>query len=404
MGARDEVRRALGSLLDVAPDRVALFWKGRVALHALLRAMGIGAGDEVIVPAFTCVVVPSAILYAGATPVYADIDPRTYTLDPAAVGARISPRTRAILAQNTFGLPADLDALADLAEPGGIVVLDDACHGLGGAHRGAALSERVAGAFYSAQWSKPVSAGLGGIAVARDADVARALRRIEATAPVPSAGSAITLELLRRGREVAEGRIGFGRLRDTYHALTRLGLGPPSSEDAELTAPTMPPRYLRRMAPMQARALLRALGRLPTDTAHRRAVARRYDAALAELGLPVPFVPEYAEHGYLRYPLVTLDRTAFLSAARRAGVEVGDWFVSPLHPLTERLERWGYEAGRCPVGDRVAATIVNLPTGPETGPREVDRVVTFVRDHAVLVAPSTTARIGPATARSGRPR
>jgi perosamine synthetase len=256
----------------------------------------------------------------------------------------------------------------------------------------------VAGAFYSAQWSKPVSAGLGGIAVARDPAVARELRRIEAGAPAPPSTTAITLEILRRGRELADHRIGFARLRETYHALTRLGLGPPSSDDAELTAPTMPAGYLRRMAPMQARALLRALDHLEADTVHRRAVAARYDAALAELGLPVPAVPAYAQHAYLRYPLLTTDRAAFLAEARRASLQIGDWFVSPLHPITERLERWGYQPGSCPVGDRVAATVVNLPTGPETGPREVDRVIAFVRDHADLVAPSATARIGAATA------
>ena len=91
--AHAELRRAMAELIGVPPDHVTLFWKGRVAFYAILRALGVGPGDEVIVPAFTCVAVPNAILYTGATPVYVDIDEASYTADPAAVAAALSPRT-----------------------------------------------------------------------------------------------------------------------------------------------------------------------------------------------------------------------------------------------------------------------------------------------------------------------
>ena len=122
-------RAAIATQLDAAPDEVALFAKGRVALYAILRGLGVGPGHEVIVPAFTCVAVPNAILYTGARPVYVDIDPETYTVDPALVQAAITDRTRVILAQNTFGLSADLDRLEAIASEHDLTVVDSVLAG-----------------------------------------------------------------------------------------------------------------------------------------------------------------------------------------------------------------------------------------------------------------------------------
>src|SRR5262245_22211005 len=84
------------------------FWKGRIALYSMLRALGIGSGDEVIVPGYTCVMVPGPVIYTGATPVYVDIDPQHYNLQPNAVARAITPRTKAILVQHTYGYPAPI--------------------------------------------------------------------------------------------------------------------------------------------------------------------------------------------------------------------------------------------------------------------------------------------------------
>jgi len=185
VSAHDELRRRVGAMVGVPPKQVSLFWRGRVAMYALLRALGVGPGDEVIVPAFTCVAVPNAVLYAGATPVYVDIDEATYTADPAAVAAAMTPRTRVVLAQNTFGLSADLDALTAAAQPYGAVVIDDCTHGLGGTYKGRPNGAAADAAFYSTQWSKPISTGLGGIAIARDADGAKRIRELEHAALEP---------------------------------------------------------------------------------------------------------------------------------------------------------------------------------------------------------------------------
>jgi perosamine synthetase len=371
MTPRDELRQAMGELVGVPADHVTLFWKGRVALYAILRALGIGPGDEVVVPAFTCVAVPNAILYTGATPVYADIDEATYTADPAAVRAAIGPRTRAVLAQNTFGLSSDLDALTEAAATQGAVVIDDCTHGLGGTYRGRPNGAAAHAAFYSTQWSKPISTGLGGIAVTTDARLARELAALERAAREPSAMQCALLGamLLARERVATPRTLRAGRA--VYRRVSRAGLVPGSSSRGELAGPVMPGSFVARMSDFQARLGARRLATLGARLHRRRAVAERYSAWLAAHGGTPAHEPASSAHAFLRYPLRVSERDAFVDDAARRGVLLGDWFHSPLYPIAdEDLGRWGYRLGSNPVAERVAREIVNLPTdvapdGPE---------------------------------------
>ena len=383
----DALRRDIGEYLGVDPRGVGLFWKGRVAFYALLKALGIGPGDEVVLPAFTCVVVPNAVIYAGATPVFADIDSQTMTIDPGSVSRVLTHRTRVVMAQNTFGLPADFDALAEATAGSKAVILDDATHGLGSEYRGARLNSRVAGAFYSSQWSKPISSGLGGVAVTADPQLAAAIREIERAAARPGIVNRWSLRLLRTGYGVASRHLGTGQMRRFYHAVARAGIGVPSSGEDELDAPEMPDRYLQRMEAAEASVVREKLARLPGDVERRRRVAAAYDDMVVSLGRRPPQTPSYAHHGWLRYPLHVADRKGLTTAAVRAGIEVGDWFVSPLHPVTSHLERWQYRLGSCPIAERTAAHIVNLPTHSRVTRSTIEATASFLRQNVTLVGP-----------------
>jgi perosamine synthetase len=372
--AHDDLRRAMGALIGVPPDHVTLFWRGRVAMYAILRALGIGEGDEVIVPAFTCVAVPNAVLYAGATPVYVDIDEATYTADPPAVAAAMSPRTRAVLAQNTFGLSADLDALRAVAAPHGAVVVDDCTHGLGGAYKGRPNGAASHAAFYSTQWSKPISTGLGGIAVTTDTALARELAAIESAAPEPTMRDRALLATLLVARErIATPRtIRAGRA--AYRAVSRVGLVPGSSSGGELAGTEMPQSFVARLSGFQARLATRRLATLDAAVRRRRTMADTYSAWLTAHGKTTPREPDWAQHSYLRYPIRVRERDAFVAEADRRGVLLGDWFHSPLYPIDEDLGRWGYRWGSNPIAERVSGEIVNLPVDLAPDGREARAV------------------------------
>ncbi len=156
------------------------FWKGRVALYAILESLGIGPGDEVIVPGFTCVVVPNAVLYRGARPVYVDIEGTSFTMDVSDIAKKITSRTKAIIVQHTYGIPAEMDAIMAIAVRGGIPVIEDCAHALGSTYKDRIVGSIGAAAFFSSQWSKPYTTGMGGMAVSADRSLCLKLASIQA--------------------------------------------------------------------------------------------------------------------------------------------------------------------------------------------------------------------------------
>src|SRR5689334_23149354 len=130
-----EYKKELAAQLDLSDKNIFLFWKGRVALYSILSALDVKENDELIRPAFTCVVVPNAIIYLGAKPVYVDIDPSTYNMDVSKLESKITGKTKVIIAQNTFGLSPDIDSIVSIASRHKIAVIEDCAHGFGGTYK-----------------------------------------------------------------------------------------------------------------------------------------------------------------------------------------------------------------------------------------------------------------------------
>jgi perosamine synthetase len=384
-GAEARYKQALADHVGVSADAIALFWKGRVGLYAILRALGVGPGDEVIIPAFTCVVVPNAILYLGARPVYADIDPATYNAEAEGFERRISPRTKVILAQNTFGLAPDLDPILDLARAHGIRLVEDCAHGFGGSYKSRANGTIADVSFFSSQWSKPISTALGGFTVTTDTALAGELRTIEAALARPTAADRLMLRLLLFARKRVLRRAGYWAGLRLYRGLSRRNLVIGSSDRGEVEAPVMPAGFLKGLSEVQAREGVAEVARIEAAVEHQRRVAAAYRDALGRLGAAVPVEPSYATHTFLRFPLLTNDQQAFVARAMNERIEVGDWFTSPIHPVTTGLDVWLYRWGDNPVAERTCGRIVNLPTHTDVDARQTERVIEFVSRNRELV-------------------
>ncbi|MBI5667640.1 MAG: DegT/DnrJ/EryC1/StrS family aminotransferase [Chloroflexi bacterium] len=149
---------------------------GTAAIEVTLAALGIGPGDEVIVPDFTFIATASAVLFAGALPVLVDVDPHTYCVDPAAVEAAITPRTKAIIAVHMGGHPADLDALVDISRKHGLPLVEDCAHAHASEWRGRKIGTFGTAGTFSFQSSKTMTAGEGGIIITNDAEFERLAR------------------------------------------------------------------------------------------------------------------------------------------------------------------------------------------------------------------------------------
>lgn len=292
-----------GSLKREFEDRWATFTashhatavtNGTISLEIALRALGVGSGAEVIVPPYTFLATASAVLQINALPVFADIDPETYNIDPAAVESAITPRTRAVIAVHLGGQPADLDALTDVCHRHGLALIEDAAHAHGAQWRGRQVGSFGDFGSWSFQASKNLSAGEGGALTTDNADLARAAYSLHNCGRSP---------------------------------------GGPWHEHQQLGG-----NY--RLTEWQAAVLLAGLQRLPDQIVNRERCARILDAALAEIPGIRPLTRDprttvHAHHLYLfRYAPEAFGGMAladFVAALVRHGIPASQGYPVPLN-------------------------------------------------------------------------
>ncbi|MBI5630404.1 MAG: aminotransferase class I/II-fold pyridoxal phosphate-dependent enzyme [Elusimicrobia bacterium] len=333
------------------------FGAGRMALYAVLEALGVGPGDEVVIPAFTCVVVPNAILYRGARPVYVDIEPRFFNIDVSKVEAAISPRTKALYAQHTFGVACDVDGLREIGRRRGLPVIEDGAHALGTVYRGGAVGSLTEVAFFSSDHSKVINTHLGGMAVTSDDSLAARLREIQARSPSPDMGTSRRLvrSFLLEYPCFSPAFLWLGR---SIHALLdRAGLLFFFRDELETSKPA---GYPCRLSAAQARLGLSQLGDLERNLAHRRRIAGWLEGKIGWSGMDAG---ELNASTWLRYSFLVKDREKFEAAFKRR-FDLGVWFTSVVAGRCRDLEAVGYRPGSCPIAELAARHIVNFPTHP----------------------------------------
>ncbi|MDX6702725.1 MAG: perosamine synthetase [Baekduia sp.] len=296
------------------------------ALYAAAAAAGVGPGDEVIVSPYTMTASAVCALVHGAVPVFADVDADTFCLDPQSVRARITPRTKAIVAVDLFGLPAPMDALMAIAREHGLTLIEDAAQAPGASWQGRSAGTLGHIGVYSLNYHKTIHCGEGGIAVTDDPRLAQrlALARNHGEAAVEAMGST-----------------EYDVLGCNY-----------------------------RMGEIEAAIARVQLDRLESLTAPRIAHAEHLNARLADLeGITSPHVPEGARHVYYLYvnrldpDVLGVSRAAFAAALRAEGVPVVEGYVAPLYrqPLYRRRAAAAlrgadvpdYADGLCPVTERL---------------------------------------------------
>src|SRR6058998_3607516 len=234
-------------------------------LHLALAAIGVGPGDEVIVPSFTFIASANAILYTGATVVFCEVDPRTFNADPADIERRITKKTKALMPVDQIGLGCDIDAINDISKRHGIDVVEDAAPTIGGTYKGRRVGSNAHQTVFSFHPRKVITTGEGGMITTDDDALADRARKLRAHGM-----SVSDLDRHKADRVIIEEYNDLG--------------------------------FNYRMTDIQASIGLVQLRRLDELLRLRRAKAKRYDQELSEIrGLRVPFVPSYAEHTYQSY-------------------------------------------------------------------------------------------------------
>ena len=358
------------------------FWKGRVALYAILKAMGVGEGDEIILPGYSCVMDVNPIMYTGAKPVYVDIEPNLYNINLDLLEEKITERTKAIIALHTYGYPAEMDRLMEIANRHNIPVIEDCCLALGSKYKGKIVGTFGKAAYFSFQWNKPFTTGLGGMAVTNDDELAANIQSLidKELLPVPTRRAIILALQLCVYRTFIYPRT-TALAQNIFRWLTKKGIVVGSSSMEELKKPQMADDFFMGISSTQARAGLRQLRKLESNIAHRRKMAKLYDELLLADGWDIPTVkvPDYMQPVLVRYPLRVTDKWAAIELAAQKGIELGTWFEAPLHPKETNHELYHYRWGQCPQAELAAKEVVNLPLHPRTSEKTIRRTVEFIR-------------------------
>lgn len=304
---------------------------GTDALVLVLDALGIGDGDEVVTTPFTFFATAEAISRRGAVPVFVDVDPVTFNIDPEKIEAAVTPRTKAILPVHLFGHPADMDPILALAERYRLAVVEDACQAFGAQYKDRPVGGLGHAACFSFFPTKNLSTmGDGGMIATSDPDLAANIRKLR----------------------------HHGSSTKYYH--DTIG-------------------YNSRLDELHAMILLAAIEHIGPWNERRRALAKRYRQALGQLShLDLPGEAPGARSVYHLYCIGSDEREAILNSLRQAGVQTGVYYPCPLH-LQQAYAPLGYRPGDFPVAERLARRLFAIPMHPFLSDAEQDHIVSAMR-------------------------
>ena len=330
-----------------APEAVATT-SCTTALQLALYASGVGPDDEVIVPSLSFIATANAVWQCGATPVFADIDPLTYNLDPADVERKLTERTKAVMPVHQVGLPADMDSFHDLAERHRLVLVEDAACAIGALHRDRPIGSLGNLACFSFHPRKVITCGEGGMIAVHDPNLAERLRRLR------------------------------------QHAMDQSALARHAAQDVVIEH--YPERgWNARMTDLQAVVGLRQLDVLDTVLAERRRLAERYSTSLAGVPwLETPYEPQYAERTWQSYP-VRVGADAPVGAAELMRRLFRDGIATRRGIMAIHLEHsyGGESRADLPHTEAAAEDVVLLPLFPGLSEEAQDYVIDRLADHAI---------------------
>jgi dTDP-4-amino-4,6-dideoxygalactose transaminase len=350
---------------------------GRMAFYYILRALQLPKDSEIVIPALTFWVVPEIARTAGCRVVFADIDPRTFTLDPKSLERVITPATRAVVPTHLYGVPCDMDAIRQIAKRHGLYIIEDCAHSLGTMYHGQAAGTLGDASFFSFQTIKPLNAYGGGMAYTRNSQLASQIESLAAAERWP------TEERVRRkllmgkvqriftrpgvftvsGFPILWGASFFSARPDIYLWESIRSLNP------------LPEGYRERFSNVQAALGLAGLEHIDEWNLRCRRNAAVLSAALSGLhDVQVPYIPPDCETVYYQYCIYVSDRDEVVRQCIRHGIDAETLHVD----VNTTLPLFGEHAGEAPNAEK-AAEVVQLPVYASLTPRQVEAVGRRVR-------------------------
>jgi dTDP-4-amino-4,6-dideoxygalactose transaminase len=351
---------------------------GRSAIYLILKSVGIGRGDEVIIQAYTCNAVPNPIIWAGAKPIYADIDPETLNIDPTLVEKKITAKTKAIILQHTLGRPGPIEDITKIAKEHRLLVIEDCAHCLGGKYKGKKLGTFGDAAILSFGREKVISSLTGGAILVRNSNLIKPI--------INNVSQLTSMPMKRTSQELLNFFTWRILLRRVYFNNTghKLILGLNSQDFFNVVTAKKekwgerPAWYPSAMPNILASIALEELTQLDEYNKNRHEIAQYYYDKLNNKDFKL-LAPH--EGIYLRVAAFHSKAAEVLAEARKRKFWFGNWYNTPVYPKGVDEGRLGYKVGSCPKAERIAAETINLPNYLGMDLDQAQEVVDFINNY-----------------------
>lgn len=370
-----KVTEKLKEILAPKEGEIFTFDSGRTALYEVLKAFNIGKDDEVLLQAFTCAVVPNAIIYAEAKPVYIDIEAETYNLDPTRIENKVTSKTKAIIIQHTFGFAANVGAILEIASRHNLIVIEDCAHSLGAEFNDQKLGTFAHASIFSFGVDKVISSTRGGAAYVKDKSAIQKLSELK----LPSLPISVMLKHLLHPPFFALGKLFYpifiGKI--WLYLCKKLGFTARIIEDSEKKA-IKPDWYPSQMPNALAHLAYDQLNELQQLNQNRQEIAKFYEQNLP-VNFQKPTILPNSSPIYLRYPLQAENRNEIHQKAKNAGIFLGDWYDTVIAPKDTDLNAVQYPIGSCPIAEAVCKKAFNLPTHRAIDMQSAQKIIDLLK-------------------------
>ncbi len=354
------------------------FNSGRTSLMAILRNLNLKAGDEVILQAFTCNAAVNPIQWAGLKPVYIDCNEEDFNVDIEDLKRKINPKSKVLIVQHTFGLPANMDEVLNIVRENNLILIEDCAHSLGAEYKGRKIGTFGKAAFFSFSRDKIISSVYGGMVVTNDNQLAQKIKRFQKEIKYPSSFWILQqlLHPILIGYLILPTYSILGKyllvLCQWFHILSKAVHWKEKKGERPSYFPKKMPNALALLALNQFR-------KLNKFNNHRKKIAEIYYKELKDNSFELP--AQFPERGsiFLRFAIKHPKAHQIIKKAWKKNLLIGDWYTSPVAPNDTKLEKVQYELGSCPKAERLAEITLNLPTHINISEKKSRKIISLLK-------------------------
>ncbi len=360
------------------------FNSGRSALMAILNSLELQANDEVLLQVFTCNAAVNPIIWSGLKPIFVDCHEKTFNIDIDDLKKKIGPKSKAVIVQHTFGLPADMEEILEICRQNNLILIEDCAHSLGAEYKGKQVGTFGRAAFFSFSRDKVISSVYGGMAITNDEGLAEKLKKyqIETKSPHnywifqqllhPILMNYLILpaySFLRLGKSLLSVFQWFQILSKAVHWKEKRG---------------RKPGYFPKQLPNALAILaLNQFKKLEKFNQHRKEIAQFYyneiKRTCPEFIQGLPLSPDNRKQIFLRFTIKHPKARQIIKKAWQKNLLIGDWYTIPIAPHDTKLDKMQYEAGSCPKAEKLAQITFNLPTHINISKEEAKKIIEFLK-------------------------